>query len=54
MLTYSVKTAAIQETICTGGEEIWDTISHTGLEIWDTISHTGFSSGKMTVAERVV
>jgi hypothetical protein len=43
MLTYSVKTAAIQETICTGGEEIWD-----------TISHTGFSSGKMTVAERVV
>jgi hypothetical protein len=43
MLTYKVKTAAIQETIRTGGEEIWD-----------TKSHTGFSSGKMTVAERVV
>ena len=43
MLTYKVKTAAIQETICTGGEEIWA-----------TKSHTGFSSEKMRVAERVV
>jgi hypothetical protein len=35
-LTYKVKTAAIQETRWTSGEEIWD-----------TKLHTIFSSGKM-------